>query len=229
MFSVFGPANFREETYCFAVLVYRFSGWTFMIRVPIWCNAISADMFLWFLFQSCSIFSCLRLFVYRFLCDFFLVMILELPVMYFSSFFCRTYYVVFVRLLSVPISSFFGSLSCKFPSVSDVINFNISKWVLIPGKLHSFCISVYFCQWSIGVSISACWAQKNLLVSCIGFSLVTIFCCLGWLLYLCYFFPDLFGWRVALFDVVLRFAVPKGSLLVSFFFSIPFGSCHCFF
>ena len=161
MFLVFGPAIFFEETFPFAVLVHRFSGWTFMIRVPVWCNAISADMFFWFLVRSCSIFSCLRLFVYRFLFDFFLVSLLEVPVLYFFLFFLS--YVLHC-ICSIPFGTYqsfsFSSLCCKFLSVTDVINFNISKCVLNSGKLYSFCNSIYFSQWSIGVSVSACLAQK---------------------------------------------------------------------
>ena len=59
----------------------------------------------------------------------------------------------------------FNSLSRKFLSVTDVINFDIGNSVLISGNLHSLSLSINFSEWSSGVSLYVCFfcfAQKEI-------------------------------------------------------------------
>ena len=67
LFFVFGSANFREVAFLFAVMTFWYSCYAFMICVPISCIAKS---FFQSLFWSCSVFSCVCHFVYRFFFDF---------------------------------------------------------------------------------------------------------------------------------------------------------------
>ena len=55
----------------------------------------------------------------------------------------------------------FNSLCRNFLSVIDAMNFDIIKFVLNSGKLRFFSKSSNFSQWSSGVSVSVCFAQKK--------------------------------------------------------------------
>ena len=109
----------------------------------------------------------------------------------------------------------FSNLFCKFLSVIDVINFDINTLVLKSGKLHSFSISINSSQWFSSVSVSVCFPQKNCLVSCIFFFSTGTICCIIWLTFLFWYYPDRFGNHIVLFNVLLRISMPKRSLVVS--------------
>ena len=55
----------------FVDMAYWFSGWTFMIRIPTWCNAISAVSFFSVCLSVLFCISCKCFFVYSFFFDFF--------------------------------------------------------------------------------------------------------------------------------------------------------------
>ena len=92
--------------------------------------------------------------------------------------FLRSYVFCWICLTTFSTSKFFPfiSLSRNFLSVIDVINFDKSNSMLSSGNSHSFSNSSNFSQWSSGVSLSVCFAQKNLLLSCICFFSMSSIC-----------------------------------------------------
>ena len=65
----------------------------------------------------------------------------------------------------------FNSPSPKFFSLIAVINFELNTVLLKSGKSSSLSNSISFSESSSGVTVSDCFAPKNLLVSCVFFLL----------------------------------------------------------
>ena len=96
-------------------------------------------------------------------------LILGLPVWYSSCSLGRIFCCFCCTTFSTSKSFSFSILSHIFLSVIDVIHLDISNSVLISGGWHSFSNSINFSQWSSGVSVSVCFAQKNLLMRWVVF------------------------------------------------------------
>ena len=146
-------------------------GWTFMVRIAIWCVTISTFSLVWSLFWSCSVFSRMWYSVYKFIPDaFFSRFDLSSSDMVFFLFlrsfvFCWIYSTTFHTSECFS----FSSLSRSFLSVIDVLSCDINISVLNSGKSHCFSSSNFFSQWTSGVSVSVCFAQNILLFTCICF------------------------------------------------------------
>ena len=122
-------------------------------------------------------------------------------------------------------TSLFSSLSRSFLSLIDVVKFDINSLVLKSGKLHSFSISTNFYQWSSGVAVFFCFAQKHLLVGCMFFFSVSNICCMNWLICLIKYFSVRFGIQIVVFGV----PVPIGNLVVSSLLQYSSRLGHLFF
>ena len=161
LFSVFGSPNVREVPFHFTVMTFSFSAghlWLGFRFGAMKClqygsfviffgrNPYFPVYVLLFICSSSISFS-------RFHLSASSIVLLLFFVSYLFYCFCLTTFDIF--------NSFsFKSLSISVLSVVDVIIFNLSNSVQKSGKTHSFSSSVSFSQWSSGVSVFLCFAQK---------------------------------------------------------------------
>ena len=144
LFSLFGSVDFREVTFLVAVVAFLFSGWTYMIKLPYWCVAVSGVSFLWSLFRSYFVFFSV-----------FVVLCLGSHLISFSGIdISAPGIVILLFLLSFVICSIcsttfgtsdsfsFDKLSRSFLSVIDVKKIDISNSALLSGKAHFFKIQI---------------------------------------------------------------------------------------
>ena len=94
----------------------------------------------------------------------------------------------------------FSSLSRKFLSVIDAIKFDISNSLLKSGKSHSFSNSNNFSQWSSGVSVAVCFAQKKSFRQLYFFVSLSNICCIFWFFFLFYHCPNRLSFQIVWFD-----------------------------
>ena len=159
--SGFGSANVREVP-LFAILTYWFSGWAFMVRVPIWRIALSAFSFFWSLFPCSSLFYCLCYFLKGILWFFSWFNNSSCGMVFLLFFLSYVFYCIWFALFGISKTFSFNNLSRSFLLVIDVIVFDGSNSVLKSGKSHSFSKLNIFSQWFSGVSVSVCFLKKSL-------------------------------------------------------------------
>ena len=113
----------------------------------------------------------------------------------------------------------FKNLSRSFLSLIDLINFDISALLLKFGESCCFSRSIIFSQWSCGVSVFVCSAQKTLL-GCFCFFPVNNICCTFWLVLFCgvFRYPDRLIWCVASGPSAQRKSCLLSPLLYSIWF-----------
>ena len=124
----------------------------------------------------------------------------------------------------------YSSLSRHFLSTIVVIKFDISNSMFNSAKSHSFSNSSNFSQWSSGVSLAVCFAQKNLILSCICFFSASTTCYI--VFYFVYF--DIVGvgsvFRSCYWVRWFGSTCSQNILLYFFLFSVPLVGCsHVFF
>ena len=120
-------------------------------------------------------------------------------------------FVVFAWLFPVSLNLFLSSMSRTFITVV-VMNFDKSTWLLKYEITQLFCVLIIFSQWSSGVCVSDCFAQKSLLVNCIYFASVISICDIAWLFIPLEFCPARFDVQVILLGALLRATMPKSVL-----------------
>ena len=159
LFSVFKSASFCEFPLLFTDMACWFLDREFVVRVPIWCVAISAISFF---FRSGSVFSCVFRVVYRLFFDYSCLFDISASGL---AFFVLFLLVVFCYIHSTTYgtskSLSFNSLSRSSLSMIDGINCDTSNLVLKSRKLHPFSRSINFFQWCSGVAVSVCFAPNK--------------------------------------------------------------------
>ena len=134
-------------------------------------------------------------------------------------FFFFRWYVFFCKSLTIfGMSKSFSvcSLSRNFLAVVDVIDLDINSLVLNSGLSHPFSSSISFFQWSAGVSVSDCFAEKNILVSCIRFFSAGNICRIVYSVFRFQFIPVRFNIRIVLLGVSFQIPMAKRNPVLPF-------------
>ena len=121
-------------------MVCWFSGWAYVVRVPIWCVPISAISLYWSLFRSCFFF-----YICYFVCRFLLIFLSRFAVSASSTVFFQlllSHAFSCIRLTSsgTPNTFSLNSFSCSFLLVIDATNFDRSNSLLNFGESVLFLV-----------------------------------------------------------------------------------------